>query len=525
VVAGRQSGWGYGRGDFFAACVDSAGTPAPHYCIVLYKSTCRLNFSPEKKLMKYTILFAMLWCFCVVPASATTYFMSSTGSDSNNGTSSGTPWLTPNHAGLDCGDTISAAAGTYATFIVSTTPTCATHNAVWVICAAFDTCKVSGSEGVGGVTVQASYWAFLGWESTTPPGSSDQNAACFEANPTSGLIHDIYFINDIANGCMGGGFSTGTGVDYYVLIADVAYNAAQGNLYCYSGFSVYMPIQTDTLPGTHIYAAQLFSWDNLEPSTCQGGNSTDGEGIIFDTFNGTQGSNPPYTQQAVITNSLTVYNGAGGIEEGGSGNSNSQIYIKNNTSAYNFINATQGAADCAMIEVVGWPPTSPGNQNKYTEASQNIAVSEYGTSGGCSNNPQYAYSFGNVDSTSVSYNNIGYNPAGNNVALLGTTTGLVQLNNAYGVNPNFANPGTNNSLPPAPSCGGFSNVIACMATMVANFTPTNTTVLQSGYGYQPPSSAVIYDPLFPQFLCNNPNLPAGLVTIGCFQLHLTAKVS
>jgi hypothetical protein len=461
-------------------------------------------------------LLLILTLFLSSHAFAANYFMSATGSDSNNGTSSGTPWLTPNHTGLNCGDTISAAAGTYNSFTVTSQPACTRHDAVWVNCATFDTCKVSGSETAGGILVEAANWAFTGWEVTTPSGTSDSNASCFNAQPYSQAypIHDIYFINDIANGCQGGGFSTGAVLDYYVTIADIAYNSAQGNMYCYSGFSVYMPLATDTLPGTHIYMSQLFAWNNLEPATCQGGPSTDGEGIIFDTFNGTQGSNPPYTQQAVIQNTLTIFNGAGGIYEGGSGNSNSHIYIVNNTSYGNFINTTQNPATCGMIEVVGYPTTSPSNMDKYTEVYRNIAVSQYATSQGCNNQPQYAYSFGNVDGTSAFYGNIGYNPGGNNVEILGTNNGLVQLNNTF-VNPVFANPGTNNAIPAAPSCGSFANVIACMATQIANYVPTNTAVLQTGYGYQPPSAAVIYDPLFPQFLCNNPNMPTGLVTMGC----------
>jgi len=442
-------------------------------------------------------------------AFAASYFMSASGSDSNNGTSSGTPWLTPNHSGLNCGDTISAASGTYSTFTITSTPTCTTHNAVWIICATFDTCKVSGSESQGAIVVNANYWAVLGWETTTPSGSSTQNTSCFQAGEGSGAVHDIYFVDDIANGCLGGGFVTGTGADYVVLIADIAYNAAQGSTYCYSGVSIYQPYPSDTLPGTHIYVAQIFSWDNLEPNTCNGGNSTDGEGIIFDTFNSAQSGLGVYTQQAVIANSLTVYNGAGGIGELGSGNSNAHIYIYNNTAHGNFINTNQNAENCAEIEDVGYPFTGSGNQNRYTEVYRNIASAEYATSQGCNNQPQYAFSFGNVDSTNVGYNNIGWSVAGNNVQLLGTTTGLVQANNTYGINPSFANPSTNNAIPGAPSCGSYSSVITCMATMVANFTPTNTTVLQSGYGYQSPSSAVIYDPLFPQFLCNNPSMPTG----------------
>ena len=45
-------------------------------------------------------------------SSTGTYYISPVGSDSNNGTSVSTPWLTPNHA-VNCGDTVTAAAGNY----------------------------------------------------------------------------------------------------------------------------------------------------------------------------------------------------------------------------------------------------------------------------------------------------------------------------------------------------------------------------------------------------------------------------
>jgi hypothetical protein len=51
-----------------------------------------------------------------------------------------------------------------------------------------------------------------------------------------------------------------------------------------------------------------------------------------------------------------------------------------------------------------------------------------------------------------------------------------------------------------------------MSTVIANFTPTNAAAM--AYGYQVPSSTPVYDPLFPQWLCNV-NLPSGLVTMGC----------
>jgi hypothetical protein len=50
-----------------------------------------------------------------------------------------------------------------------------------------------------------------------------------------------------------------------------------------------------------------------------------------------------------------------------------------------------------------------------------------------------------------------------------------------------------------------------MQTLIANFTPLTQVALS--YGYQPPSAAQVYDPLFPRWLCNG-NVPSGLVTMG-----------
>ena len=81
--------------------------------------------------------------------------------------------------------------------------------------------------------------------------------------------------------------------------------------------------------------------------------------------------------------------------------------------------------------------------------------------------------------------------------------------NIFGIDPNFVNP----VAPSAPSCGNYASVLACMATVIANFTPTNAKA--KSYGYQIPGSTSINDPLFPQWLCSVTNLPNGLVTMGC----------
>ena len=98
----------------------------------------------------------------IVPSAGTLYYLSPAsagGSDSNNGLSPNSPWLTPNHP-VNCGDVIMASPGTsYASASFSSgkwgTVTCkAGNNVAWLKCATFDACKISsGNSGVGGIWV------------------------------------------------------------------------------------------------------------------------------------------------------------------------------------------------------------------------------------------------------------------------------------------------------------------------------------------------------------------------------------
>jgi len=159
-----------------------------------------------------------------------------------------------------------------------------------------------------------------GWEATTTSGATYGN--CFAAMPNYSIpveIHHIIFANDVANGCQIGGFSTANNgttasVDYVAFVGNIAYNSLQGNSSCTSGFSIYQPIASDTLPGTHIFIAGNFSYENFDPNPCAGAIPTDGEGIILDTLDGGQSGLPhPYAQQVVVENKLVFLNGGRGI--------------------------------------------------------------------------------------------------------------------------------------------------------------------------------------------------------------------
>ena len=114
----------------------------------------------------------------------------------------------------------------------------------------------------------------------------------------------------------------------------------------------------------------------------------------------------------------------------------------------------------------------------------------------------------NVNSTNKIYQNLAYSAAGYNIGYSNSNDFSYGPDNVVGTNPGFANP----IDPGAPSCSTSSSVPNCITAVVSHFTPTTTSV--AGFGYQTPVTTQVYDPLYPQWLCNT-NLPTGLVSMGC----------
>ena len=424
------------------------------------------------------------------------YFMSPSGSDSNVG-SSASPWVTVNHP-MTCGQAIvglpssSYSGWSFGAGRVWGTVTCPSgNNVAWLICETFDTCKVP--TGTTGFTVNSSYWGVAGWEINTV----GTGGPCFqEASPSTTVIHHVIFFDDIANGCDSGGIQDvnyGTGADYFVILASIAYDAAQGNAACNEGLNVYEPATSDTLPGTHIYIADNFSYLNVNPNPCAGGTPTDGEGITFDTL-----SAVPYTQQAVADNNIILANGGRGLLVGN--NTPSPVYFRHNTVWGNSTATVENTNLCGEIGL---------QASTHTQAFLNLAVTN--NSNNCGGNPSYAFYVNGTTTGNVVYQNWGYSAGGYNDLLYETSGFAYGPANTFGTNPSL----TNAVAPGAPSCGSSSSVPNCMATVIANFTPT--TVAAVGYGYQARAINAVYDPLFPQWLCANivPELPAGLVENGC----------
>ncbi len=441
-------------------------------------------------------LIASLFMLLALPCGATTYFMANAaggGNDSNNGLSSGAPWLTPNHA-VNCGDLISAAPGAYSASNLGYNSwgvvTCAaSNNVAWVKCATFDACTVAISGSGFGIDIDRSFWGIQGFE----VDGTSTNWACFVAWPNHGTeVHHVIFANDIAIGCGQGGISPGgtsgaAGVDYGIVLGSISYNAASRSDGCYSGIDTFEPVASDTLPGTHFYFAGNFAFGNVDASTCAGGSPTDGEGLFFDTINGIS-----YTQQMVMDNNIAVFNGGRGIMA--YANNGAKVYFRHNTAAMNNTQAAQkDLGICGEITV----DTAP-----YVEAFGNIGVT--GTPQvGCAGNTIYGFVVALGNGTDHVYQNDG------NTFGTVSSTGYSAGPNNITTDPAFANP----VAPGSPSCSGKASVPDCMSTVIANFTPTNAAA--KAYGYQVPSSTNVYDPLYPQWLCSVTNLPTGLVTPGC----------
>jgi hypothetical protein len=427
-----------------------------------------------------------------------TYYLATAadgGSDSNDGLSSRSPWLSPNHP-VHCGDVVLAAAsGSYSAANFSLHfghVSCETgNNVAWLKCATFDGCKITAAGS--GIWVDESYWGVEGWEVTTTGGNF---SPCFYASPgssTSPTIHHIVFANDIANGCYGSGFAISNqgavGVDYYAVVGSIIYNSVQGSAACFSGMNIAAPVQSDSLPGTHIYLSGIYAWDNFEPASCNGGAPTDGEGIILDTLDA--GS---YSQQVVVENNVSFLNGSSGIKVGVT--STAPIYIQNNTLYGNNGDSHLGAGECGEI---------------VSQAADNVTVTHNlirTGAHGCGGGPSYGLFVQTPYAGNVIDNNFVYSAAGNNMGQSGGYK--FGAGNIFGTDPNFANPPLRDPGPPR--CSNTSNVTACVASIVAGLTPKNAAA--AGYGYRSPSSTPTYEALFPKWLCHV-NLPPGLVTMGC----------
>jgi hypothetical protein len=236
----------------------------------------------------------------------------------------------------------------------------------------------------------------------------------------------------------------------------------------------------------------------------------DGHGFIFDSL-----SQHNYTQQVIIEQCMMLGNALHGIHVFKSYLTNSRVFnctlYGNNAST---VSGAPGGGEVNMAESSG------------VTFDKNIMQSIYATRPGVSSVKgsamsanAYGLTAGFSGSSTVLTNNdyIGINgqnfcdysdayPGCNPASQYRPTFGAGNLN----VDPQFVNP----TIPTtAPDCSAATTVTGCLSSLIAGFTPQNSSVLAAGMGYKPPA-ACAPDPYWPTWVPVS-LVPNGLVTKPC----------
>jgi parallel beta-helix repeat protein len=279
------------------------------------------------------------------PASSVTYYVSGSGSDSNDGLSTTSAFLTLQHAAgmTQPGDVVYAMNGTYtnpcASCDVLDISIPGTVNA-WITYKAYPgqtpTISFNGWEGVyfepTAAYVELNGFTIIGnnvnvtlaeaqAQSTSTPDPA-YNGNCVATDGLNGTDtvrpNHIRILNNIISECGGGGVATAMS-DYVTISGNTIYNASWYSIYGTSPISTWEDWNSDSsnaykmiVTGNRIFRNQEFiPWEAA-------GKITDGEGIIVDSTRNSayQSSIPiaPYTGRTLIANNVIYTNGSSAIE-------------------------------------------------------------------------------------------------------------------------------------------------------------------------------------------------------------------
>ena len=223
-----------------------------------------------------------------------TYYVSTSGSNSNKGTSS-SPWKTINKAmtaNLKSGDEVVVRAGTYKEGVYISKD--------GITLRAEGNAKIDPPTGKIGINIGADYVTVKGFEvyGSTYGGIVGNG------------IHHVKVLDNVAHNNNSNGILLMKS-DFITVDGNVTYdNAAVG---APSGISIFHPVNitgSSSTSGYRIVVRNNVSYSNENKS----GAHTDGNGIIFDDFNSTQdGKLPVYKFASLIENNVVYQNGGAGI--------------------------------------------------------------------------------------------------------------------------------------------------------------------------------------------------------------------
>jgi hypothetical protein len=358
-----------------------------------------------------------------VPVSSLTYYVSGTGSDSNDGLTTATAFRTLQHAELltQPGDTVYAMNGTYTNTICATCDVLDIYNpgtaTNWITYKAYPgqtpVISFNGWEGIyfefSAAYVEVNGFTVIGnnanvtlagaqAQSTTNPDPI-YNGNCIDVDGRAGTAtirpNHINILNNTTSECGGGGVGTAW-ADYITISGNTIYNTSWYSIYGSSGISTWEDWNSDASTGYKMFITgnRLFGNKQLVP-TSAGGGITDGEAIIIDStrnsvYNATSDPLPAYTGRTLIANNVIYANGSSAVEVFES----DHVDVVNNSSYQNVTNpplSGRGELDLNQTSDV-----NAFNNIFYNATGQNPVAVEPGTTSSIALNYNLYYNGSNT---------------------------------------------------------------------------------------------------------------------------------
>ena len=293
---------------------------------------------PFNRLFRISLALCCAALCCPLTAQ-TTYYVSPNGDNAAAGTSLTTAWQTIRHglATIAPGDTLLVDDGLYVETGLELTQVSTADKPTVLKSINQWGAKIEGTTQYSTIlqTVGARHAVIEGFEifnnEDRPFEDWNTGLQIFKSNY-------VTLLNNYVHDCGCGGIS-GRESDYMFIRRNVTRDNAKTNPYNCSGISIYQPIQLDDEPGTHILIAENVTFENeCRLPFVPGGFDipTDGNGIILDDFNWTQGfgggpTQPPFVAETIIENNLSFNNGGAGMKAFEVANA----IFRNNTSVHN----------------------------------------------------------------------------------------------------------------------------------------------------------------------------------------------
>lgn len=418
---------------------------------------------------KILALLGLLWAS---PALATTYYVNSAGgSDSNNGTSTSTPWATIGKAATTMvgGDTTNVAPGNGYSGQVTITTSGSTNNPITYQGMPGQAKPVIHPGNVyQAFEINASWITIQGFdiEGNTPNTtlancqSNGTTAACSESAITIGQVSNIpSFIPThivISNNIMAFNSQAGVtsiGGDYITVSGNIVHDNCNFSSFGGSGISIGYARNSDGSTAIKNFVTGNTLYNNVElvPEPACGNNICDGEGIILDDFSNDQTDNTIYTGGTLVENNLSYSNGSVGILVFDSGSAAHFQFLYNTTYNNGSSNFNKGEINALQA------------QNLIAE-----------------NNVMYARGSGFYTEGSTSSSNITYDY---NVLFNGSSS--VSGAHDISANPQFVSVGSNFALAAtSPAIGAATSAFTVSTDIAGDVRPNPTTGLYDIGAYQ-----------------------------------------